>query len=124
MSSPPSTDLGFLSLFPGGGSDSDEETEAPRELSSKELRIQRAIDEGKRTYGRGQAETPAGVSASGPSPAVPFEVARADLFALLWACARQWFANDEVIKAKAPEEKQLQRYRGASAFSPPARTSS
>jgi hypothetical protein len=62
--SSPSTDLGFLSLFPGGGSDSEGEfeSEAPRQLSTKELRIQRAIDEGKRTYGRGQAETPAGVS--------------------------------------------------------------
>lgn len=58
----PATDLGFLSLFPADDSDEELEYDRPRELSTKELRIQRAIDEGKRTYGRGQAETSARVA--------------------------------------------------------------
>lgn len=57
------TELAFLSLFPSSDSDeSEEEANAPPKLSSKEERIQRAIDQGKASYGWEQAETKFGVS--------------------------------------------------------------
>ena len=68
MSSPPPTlstlptELAFLSLFPGcSDSESEEESSAPPKLSSKEERIQRAIDQGKASYNWDQAETKFGV---------------------------------------------------------------
>lgn len=63
-STPLPTELAFLSLFPQSDSESEEEAEAPRKLSSKEERIQRAIDQGKASYGWAQAETKFGVSPS------------------------------------------------------------
>lgn len=68
MSSPPPslpTELAFLSLFPPSdsddGSENEFESEAPKKLSSREERIQRAIEEGKKAYGWDQAETRFGV---------------------------------------------------------------
>ena len=58
------TELAFLSLFPPSDSESDEEEFAPPKMSSKEERIQRAIDQGKASYGWAQAETKFGVSSS------------------------------------------------------------
>lgn len=71
MSSPPfstaavlPTELAFLSLFPQSDSESEEESSAPPKLSSKEERIQRAIDQGKASYNWDQAETKFGVGSA------------------------------------------------------------
>lgn len=60
------TELAFLSLFSSSDSEDDDDLEAlfpaPTQLSSREERIQRAIDSGKKAYGADQAFTPFGVS--------------------------------------------------------------
>ncbi|KAL7409657.1 hypothetical protein BDY24DRAFT_402561 [Mrakia frigida] len=89
MSSPPfstaavlPTELAFLSLFPQSDSESEEESSAPPKLSSKEERIQRAIDQGKASYNWDQAETKFG-----------------------------WFADEEILAKKTAEGKVKQRNR-------------
>ncbi|CDZ97558.1 hypothetical protein [Phaffia rhodozyma] len=76
-------DLAFLSLCPID-SDSDEEGGGlfTQVVSSREERIQRAIEEGKRTYGRAQAETQYG-----------------------------WFASKDITAKKLNEPKHVQRYQ-------------